>query len=64
MIGFYMTATLELNGLKIQWKFSAISKTSKKVYDEVVFFDMQKYVYSESVNYRDKTQMLKELPSD
>ena len=50
MIGFYMTATLELNGLKIQWKFSTISKTSKKVY-EVVFFDMQKYVYSESVNY-------------
>ena len=63
MIGFYMTAALKPNGLKTHWKFSAILKTSKKVY-EVVLFDMQKYVYSESLNYWDKTQMLKELPSD
>ena len=34
---------------------------------EVMFFDMLKYVYSENVFnalYNDKTQMLKEFPSD
>ena len=43
-----------------------ILTTSKKVY-EVMFFDMQKYVYSESVFntlYIEIKQMLKEFPSD
>ena len=48
-------------------KFSTILKTSKKVY-EVMFFDMQKYIYSESVfntlYIETKHKFLKEFTSD
>ena len=35
------------NALKIHWRLSTILKTTKKA-DEVMFFNMKKYIYSES----------------
>ena len=52
-VKFYHWYCILLSGLIYQplrthWKYSTILKTSKKEY-EVMFFDTQKYVYSESV---------------
>ena len=48
IIGFHLMIYINIGFLRIHWRLSTILKISKKVY-ELIFINMKKSVYSESV---------------